>query len=355
MKFFNAHIPSKIILNILLGLVIWGMIFILVSVNRMNSILNTDLAFNKDSITILKTKESAFVLTDSLTFSSDLPGFNSKSTLKVQSEYNSKKSNIEHQFISDNYFDFFNYKKINEKKSLFTKHRNAQLIYINESAAQKLGIYNMDDAPGTIITDENNKQLIICGVVKDFTSLTLNPKNRARMYQLTSEHLTYAFSDINFEQLQKENSSQKLYQSEILSFQQQIQNHYKIWEDIVYSMFLLINVLILLICLGHVGSKYAYKTEREMVKIFSIGIHVTSLVISKTYIYLIGIMLLVVVPIVFLIQKLWLEEYANRVHFGLIDLFIILSMVLLTLYLICCPKGKLEDQLRGKSFLHNSI
>ena len=38
-----------------------------------------------------------------------------------------------------------------------------------------------------------------------------------------------------------------------------------------------------------------------------------------------------------------------------LDLFIILSIALLTVYLVCCPKRKLENQLRGKSIQINSI
>jgi hypothetical protein len=140
-----------------------------------------------------------------------------------------------------------------------------------------------------------------------------------------------------------------------MTFQQRIQNRYKIWEDIVYSAFLFINVIILLICLGYIGNKYAYRKERELFAILGIGIHVLTLVISKTYIYLIAIIGLVVGPLAFLIQKLWLEIYINRINFGLIDLFIILSMALLTVYLVCCPKRKLEAQLKGKPVQLNSI
>jgi hypothetical protein len=355
MKFFNSHISPKIILNILLGIAIAGMVLILLSVNRMNSILSVDIGFNKDHVKCIKTTESTVVLTDSLIFSSDLPGFSSEKTLKVQSEYINNKIEIDHQFISDNYFDFFNYKKINEKKNQFSNAGNAQPIYINESAAEKLGILCIDDAQGTIISDDNDNQFLVCGVVEDFKPLSLLPKNQAKIYQLTTEHLTYAFNVTNSDQLEKEDSTQKASLHGITSFQQQIQDRYKIWEDMMYSLFLFINVLILLICLGHIGSKYAFNKERELVKIFSIGVHVITLLITKTYIFLIGIMVLVVLPASFLIQKLWLEIYVNRVNFGLVDLFIILSMALLAVYLICCPKRKFDVQLKGRSIQHNSI
>ena len=92
-----------------------------------------------------------------------------------------------------------------------------------------------------------------------------------------------------------------------------------------------------------------------MFKILGIGIHVLTLVISKTYIYLLVIIGFVVGPIAYLLNKVWLEIYVNKVNFGLIDLFIILSMALLTVYLVCCPKRKLDDQLKGKTIQHNSI
>ena len=35
-------------------------------------------------------------------------------------------------------------------------HGKAQLVYINEAAVEKLGIYCIDDAPGTRILNQNN-------------------------------------------------------------------------------------------------------------------------------------------------------------------------------------------------------
>ncbi|MCD4834447.1 MAG: hypothetical protein K8R31_11670 [Bacteroidales bacterium] len=355
MKFFSTYITPKIILNILLGLAVFGMIFILFTVNRMNSLLNTDIGFNKDSVISIKTEKSAVILHDTLVFSSELPGFNTKSTIEVRSEYIKNDIKIAHQYISEDYLDFFNYKKLNEKPSLFLDHGNAQLIYLNESAVDKLGIYCIDDVPGTKIRDKYNNELIICGVIENCSSLTLRDKNQPKIYQLTSEHLAYAFYATTDNMVQLEENNLNVNQSGIITFQQRIQNRYKIWEDIVYSAFLFINVIILLICLGYIGNKYAYRKERELFTILGIGIHVLTLVISKTYIYLIAIIGLVVGPLAFLIQKLWLEIYINRINFGLIDLFIILSMALLTAYLVCCPKRKLEDQLKTKSIQFNSI
>ncbi|MFC2152040.1 hypothetical protein ACFLSE_05880 [Bacteroidota bacterium] len=355
MKFFNSHISTKIILNALLGLAIFGMIFILLSINRMNVILSTDLGFNKDSVISIKTSKSPVVLPDTFIFSSVLPGFDSQDEIMVRSEYNRKDIKVAHQYVSDEYFDLFNYEKLNEKSSLFLDHGTAQLIYVNESAAVKLGIYSIDDAPGTIITDENNIPLVICGVVKNYSSLSLNNDNQAKIYQLSSDHLAYAFFTAPGEEQFLKESKQKIGQAGFISFQQRIQNHYKIWEDIIYSTFFFINIIILLICLGHIGNKYTNRKDKELVKILGIGIHVLTLVISKTYIYLIAIMGLVVGPLAFLIQKLWLEIYVNRISFGLVDLFIILSMALLTIYLVFCPKRKIENQLKGKTFQHNSI
>lgn len=352
MKFFSAHISPKIILNMLLIIAVFGMILILLSVSRMNSVLSTELGFDKDSVISIKTEESRIILPDSIIFSSELPGFNSHNSILVRSEYKRDETELGHQFISDNYFDFFNYEKLNEKPGIFLDHGKAQLIYINERAVEELGIYCIDDAPGTIITDENDKELIICGVVKDYKTLTLNTKPQAKIYQLTAEHLAYAFALRNNE-FRKTDKGSLVNKSGFISFQQRIQSRYKIWEDLIYSIFLFINAIVLLICLGHIGSKFTYNKEGELFKIIGTGVHIITLVISKTYIYLIAIIGLLVIPVAFLIQKLWLELYVNRINFGLIDLFIILSMAFLTVYLVCCPKHKLEEQLKGKAFQHN--
>jgi len=355
MKFFNRYISSKIILKIFLGLAVAGMVLILLSVNRMNSILNTDLGFDKDSVMSIRTEDSKIVLPDSLVFSSVLPGFKSQDEVVVKSEFARKDIKIALQYVSDSYFDFFNCEKLNEKLNLFMDHGNAQLIYINESAVDELGIYNIDDAPGTVIGDLNNNKLIICGVIKEFESLNLNTKQQAKIYQLTSDHLTYAFATNSDANLLINVDDKIIGEAAIISFQTRIHDYYKLWEDVIYSTFLFINIMILLICLGHIGTKYAYKKDGELFKVLSVGIHALTIVISKTYIYLLAIIVFVVGPLAFLIQSLWLSVYENRVNFGLIDLIIILSMALLTTYLVCCPKKRFEDQLKGKNIHFKSI
>ncbi|MBU8892822.1 MAG: hypothetical protein KOO66_08580 [Bacteroidales bacterium] len=352
MKIFKSYITPKIILKVLLATAIFGMISILFTINRMNSLLNTDLGFNKDSIYSIKTQESSVILPDTLVFSSVMPGFNVLSSIEIKSEYSKNKIELAHQYVSGNYFDLFNYVKLNEKSELLMDHGKAQLVYINEAAVEKLGIYCIDDAPGTRILNQNNVELVICGVVKDFTQLSINGKTQAIIYQLNSEHLAYAFYNNNALEFEEKESKSSF---SAVSFQQRLQKKYKIWEDIIYSAFLFTNILVLLICLGFMGNKYASGKEKELFKILGIGVHILTLVISKTYIYLLAIMGFVAGPIAYLIQKLWLEIYVYKVQFGLIDLFIILSMALLTAYLVCCPKKKLEYQLRGKFIKHNSI
>ncbi len=355
MRFFNRHISTQLILKVFLALSIAGMVVILLSVNRMNTILNADLGFDKDSIMSVRTEKSNTVLPDSLVFSSILPGFKAQEMVIVKSEFAKRDIHIALQYISDTYFDFFHYEKISEKTSLFLDHGDAQLIYINESAVKLLGINQVEDATGTIIMDKNNNKLVICGVVKELQSLNLNPNEQAKIYQLTSDHLTYAFVVSSEAEPLIKGDYPMVSKLALIPFQTRIHNHYRFLEDIVYSAFLFINIMILLICLGHIGVKYAYNKEGELFKVLSVGIHALTIVISNTYIYLLAIVVLVVGPLAWLIQKLWLNVFENRVNFGLIDLFIILSMALLTVYLVCCPKKKFEDQLKGKKIHFNSI
>jgi len=350
MRFFNHIYQNKTILKVMLSLAVLGMIFILFTINKMNSNLNSDLGFNKDTVYSIKTKESLVVLPDSLVFSSVMPGFNVKNSTEITSEYSKDKMEFALQFVSKNYFDLFNHEKLIEKTELLN-NTGAHLVYINETAAEKLGIYSIDDAPGTRIMDQNDIELLVCGVVKDFKHLSVNGKQQAVIYQLNTGHLAYAFfNKSDLELIDKENKC-----TSAISFQQRMQNQNKFWEDIVYSAFLFTNVLILILCLGYIGTKYANKKEKELFKVLGIGIHILTLVISKTYLYLLAIMGFVAGPIAYLIQKLWLEIYTHKVHFGLVDLFIILSMILLTVYLVCCPKRKLEYQLKGKFIKQNSI
>lgn len=320
----------------------------------MNTLLNTDLGFKKDSIVSIETSKSNFVLPDSLVFSSTLPGFKETKIIHIRSEYNRDEIKIAHQFISEKYFDFFNYRQLNEDSKLFIDHPNGGLAYINESAAELLGIHSLDDIPGTIIMDEKDNRLILCGVVEDYENLDFSAKPQAKIYQLSLDHLAYAFCIEHEDQTWLNELKEDTDKSTILSFQERLVQKHKFWEDMVYSAFLFINIFILLFCLGYIGIKYSRKTEKELFSILGVGIHVITLVISKTYIQLLVIIGLVVGPVAFLIQKFWLELYVYRVSFGLTDLIIILSMAFLTAYLICCPKKKLNDQLNGNMIQQNT-
>jgi hypothetical protein len=346
MRFFNKHIAPKIILYILLCLAIFGTISILLTVNRMNTLFNTDLGFNKDSVNTILTHDSKVILNDSLVFSSDLPGFPVKNTIEVISENISENVMLAHQFISNTYFAFFNYTILCEDPNLYINHGEANLVYINESAVKELGIYNIDGVVGTKILTSNNHEFIVCGVVKDFGNLCLNPRSQAKIYELNNEHLNYAFYDKTLLNIK---DSENIIASGTISFHSRLQNRYKIIEDAIYSAFFFINLIILLVGIGFIGNKYTAKREKELFKILGIGIHILTLVISQTYIYLIAIFGFVVSPLAIIIQKLWLSLFENRINFGLVDLFIILSISLLTIYLVCCPKKKLEKQLKEKS------
>lgn len=347
MRIFSKYISHKVVLNVLLGIAVVGMFAVIFSVNRLNCLLNTDLGFNKDDIYTIRTKDSRVVLPDSLVFSSQLPGFSVNNKVQINSEYSREYKKMAHQFISDQYFDFFNYEKIVEKPELFLDHGRAQLVYLNEAAVKDLGIYSIYDAIGTRLLTKNNMELLVCGVVREVENIDVIPSDQGVIYQLSSEHLTYAY-------YQKDEKEVKGFENAI-TYRQRIQNHYKIWEDIIYSTFLIVNVIILLVCLGYIGNKFAIRKERELFKILGTGVHILTLVISKTYLYLLAIIGFVVGPLALLIQKFWLGIYAYKIHFGLIDLFIILSMALLTVYLLCCPKRKIIKRLKGKSIQLNSI
>jgi len=344
MKIFNKYINPKVVLNILIGIAVVGMFLLLFAVNKINYILNADLGFEKDSIYTLKANESNIILPGNLVFSSGLPGFSPRKHIDIKSDKKIGYSKLGHQYISEGYFDFFNYEVLAETSKPLRDSANANLVYLNEDAVAALGIKNVNEALGVRLITSHYGKLIVCGVVREYEKLDFCCRNKPTIYQLSSEHLAYAF-------LMKNNENAELQKSaNFISFQQRIQNQYRLWEDILYSAFLFINVIILLICLGYVGNKFTSKKERNLYKVLGAGVHILTLIISKTYIYVIAIVGFVAGPIALLLQKFWLGIYTYRVQFGLIDLIIILSMVLVTIYLVCCPKKKIEEQLIGKAF-----
>lgn len=336
MKVFSKHISSRAILKMLLFFAVVGIVVILLTVNRMNGLLNKDLGFNKDSTFVLITAGSSSVLSESYVFSSVVPGFKSEKHLLLKGKNEDIK--VFHQFISKHYFEFFNYEKLNQISDIQLSETDNP-VYMNESALKLIG-GSVKSILGTRIYDVNNKSYLVCGVVKDFPDIDITSSNRPRLFQVSSDHLKYAFT----ENLQDFKDDGIL--SGFSTFQHVLNQKYTLVEDILYSTFLFINIFILLLCLGYIGLKYVMKKDTDFIGTMSIGIHVVTLVISKTYLQLIAITLLVVVPLSFIMHKFWLGVYVYRIKFGWLDLFIVLAMILLTVYLICCPKKEINKQLK---------
>jgi putative ABC transport system permease protein len=321
----------------LLFLSVLGIVVILFAVNRMNGLLNKDLGFNKDSTYVLVTSGSSSILSDRYVFSSVVPGFKSEKHLLLKIK--DKEIKVSHQFISKNYFDFFNYKKLDQASENVRIDIRDKPVYINESALKFFGA-SAESVVGSKISDGANNSYVILGVVRDFTDIDITSSNRARLFQLSSDHLKYAFT----ENLQDFKDDGVL--SGFSTFQQVLNQKYTLVEDILYSTFLFINIFILLLCLGYIGLKYVVKKDTDFIGTMSIGIHVVTLVISKTYLQLIAITVLLVAQLSYVMHKFWLGVYVYRIKFGWVDIFIVLTMILLTLYLICCPKKEINEQLK---------
>lgn len=337
MKVLSKHISSRAILKMLLFFAVVGIVAILFAVNRMNGFLNKDLGFNKDSTYVLVTSGSSTVLSENYVFSSVIPGF--KSEKQIVLKFNDDHLKVYHQFITQDYFDFFNYRVLAELPNAFIQNANENLVYVNESAVNLVGT-SAESILGTKIYDSQNNSYLVCGVVRDFVTLDFTRANQAKVFQLSTDHLKYACTS-NLDQFTDDDIV-----SGFSSFQHVLNQKYTLMEDILYSAFLFINIFIFLLCLGYIGLKYVLKKDTDFIKTMSVGIHVVTLVISKTYLQLIAITLLVVVPLSFLMHKLWLGVYVYRIKFGWLDLFIVLAMILLTVYLICCPKKEINKQLK---------
>jgi|GEM_PF-3269255 len=346
MNILNRYIDHQTIIKFLLGLSVIGVVSIFLFVNRMNSLLNTDLGFNKDSVLSIVTKESPVVLSDSFVFSSNIPGIKVKKMIELQTKNNPEPKKIALQYISDSYFDFFNYETIIENRDLLVDIENTQMVYVNELAVKELGFDNIEEALGTRI-ESGYKDFILCGVVKDEDPLSIWNKKQAVIFQINPEHLAYAFFD------KKEGSEWISEENENLihplSIQTRIKNHFRIMEDIIYSAFLFINILIFIICLGWIGSKYANKNEKAFFSVLGIGIHVLTIIVSKTYFYIIAILGLIAGPLSVFVYKIWLGVYENKVSLKTIDLFIFMAISLVAVYLIVCPKNNIKELLKVKT------
>ena len=201
-------------------------------------------------------------------------------------------------------------------------------VILNETATIQLGFQNPNDAIGETLYAQDTVMLRIIGIVKDFHFRPLNNK-------IGPLALRYSLSDLNYLSVQvhlpqKESTIEaikatwkKFDPSHTLEFtmmEQEIDDAYQEtgMQDIVVIMGYATFLIISLACLGILGmAMYSAQVRAKEVGIRKVmGATVTDvlLLLSKSYLILISVAILIGVPVSYIAGEVFLEDFPYRIQ-----------------------------------------
>lgn len=222
-----------------------------------------------------------------------------------------------------------------------------QYVIINEKMVKDFKLGSSVDAIGQRLLIES-KNLKVIGVVKDFRYNDITReigamvlRNRPEQFgyisvklggKNTMESLTYLEN-----QWKKVNPNTKF---EYTFLDQQLRFLYSMFSDIAKVISFLSFLAVLVSCLGLLGmATYTAETRTKEVgvrKVLGASVTQIAVLLSKSFIYLLLIAIVIATPIAYFVNNLWLEFFVYRVSFGIgilsVGVFIMLIISFLTVF-----------------------
>ncbi|MDP5140056.1 MAG: FtsX-like permease family protein, partial [Spirosomaceae bacterium] len=202
---------------------------------------------------------------------------------------------------------------------------------LNETAVKEFGFVSVNDALGkTIQRGFDKKAFVVCGVVKDFHSVTFDRAIEpvammTNPYELGMNIVNLKLAEGANKDLQKSINELKAtwamyYPEEVFAvefYDTVVQQAYE--EEIRLSKLinLLSIVMILISCIGLLGLSIfaAYDRKKEIGIRKVLGANVLSLVfmLARTFIFLVIIAFVIAIPLTYLATQSWLDDYVYRI------------------------------------------
>ena len=205
---------------------------------------------------------------------------------------------------------------------------NERDIILNETAVAHFGFEHPRDAIGEILYADDTLALRIIGVVRDFHFRPLSNRIGPLALRYNIRGLHYLSAKILPSQNESTIGSIKtiwkkhdpIHPIEFMMMDQEIDEAYKQTgiSDVLVIVGYITFLVITLACLGMIGmAMYASQIRAKEVGIRKImGASVTDMIVllSKSYMVLIGVAILIGVPVSFMLGEVFLEEYPYRIQ-----------------------------------------
>jgi putative ABC transport system permease protein len=231
-------------------------------------------------------------------------------------------------------------------------------VVVNESAAKIFGYKNPSEIIGQSFQPEgDSNSLVVIGVVKDFKLRLDQDAIDPMVLQNQSERFRYlnvriASNDIRTVIASLENQWKLLdavHPFKYRFFDEQIAATSQGFFDVVSILGFISFIAITIACLGLLGMA-TYSTERRMKevgirKVLGAKNFGISLLLSKEFLKILLIAILIAAPLSYILNNLWLRKFPNRVEFGF-GTVILGTLILLLLGLITIASQTINASLR---------
>ncbi len=306
--------------------------------------MNTDYGFQKENILNVELQGnnwervsaefSTLPEVKQIAWSSHIPAVGSMWNDDAWLDDKEDKFSLAYFFVDANYIDVLDIELLAGKNLPENPGRGEEkYIVLNEAAVEKFGFEDMQSALQQTITIDDSTLLEVIGIIEDYHYFGMFSKIgpmglRYREKSFHYSHLSLSSADIqntmkNVEKAWENVDPERDLKAKFMDTE--IRDYYSMFGDILWMVGFTSMLAIIIACMGLFGMA-AYSTESRIKEIGirkAMGARSGSIafLISRSYIILILIAILIALPLSYFGNNLWLQNFAFKVNFGAGSLF----------------------------------
>jgi putative ABC transport system permease protein len=310
----------------------------LVNVSQLRMLDTKDMGYVKEGVFIFsvdpdlknrnenfRSKISAINGVSSMSFNSDAPssGNNWQSNFAFDHRAEDEKFNISAKVADANYFKTFGLKMLAGKPYADTD--SIPQYVINETMLKKLGVKRPEDAIGKQIKMGGQNWNTVVGVVKDFQTASARDENNSIIIFAVKNYFWHAAVKISSSNLHTIVAQIKSAHDSVFPeypfngkfYEDNIAKYYKAetQQGLIYKS--ASGIAIFIACLGLLGMAAFYAEQRKkeigIRKVMGAGITNVLQLMSKDFLVLVAIAILIGLPIAFYVSNQWLHGFVHRI------------------------------------------
>jgi len=224
---------------------------------------------------------------------------------------------------------------------------NEKFVIVSEMALDHFQLGDPHEAIGSTLILGDSSLVEIIGVVNNFQYLALFMNQRPVLLRYVPSSYNHAFLRLESPDMISTMAKLERAWKEIDPYHEldgdfidgRLKYYYSFFEDIMYTVGFATLLAILIAAFGLLGmATYSTRTRFKEIgirKVFGADVNHIVLLVSRSYLWLMGIAAIIGGTIAYLVNKLWLQYLSRSVNFGigtiLAGVFIVILVGLLTI------------------------